>query len=550
MPTRPAITTPLPLRLLLLTACALLWGCADDPVGEAADAALDASTQGDDAFTQGDDVSTQGLDAPTQGSDTFTQGSDTFTQGSDTFTQGSDTFTQGSDTFTQGDDTFTQGDDTPSTLEDADTSPGDADTSDPPPPTPARYLTDSLRSPINGYVRERLLAIYDIRPDGPRDDVFMKVGASGTVSTRLVHCFAPSPPSGYTYDLDGRAQLQETIDHFRATTPAGATSFDRVTLAAEIGRSASWAISGAPSPLQREVAALNPRFALVNYGTNDMGLGATYESALWPFMRNMTALIDALLAQGIIPIITGLNPRDDLDGARLWAPIYNDATRALAEQYQVPYIDLLRASTPLAGLGMLSDGIHGNSYTVSGGAQPCIFTPEGLGFNYNNRNLLTLEALHDVRAVTLNGAPAPDPDTTPWQGDGSPQSPFLIDRLPFSHSADTAQSPHSLISGYPACDSGQNESGPELYYKLTLTAPTALRVMVFDDAVVDIDLHRLGASGDPASCADRHDRFLQGLLPAGDHTFVLDTFVGGGTPRAGAYLLVVSPCDPDDTTCL
>jgi hypothetical protein len=377
----------------------------------------------------------------------------------------------------------------------------------------------------------------------------MKVGASGTVSTRLVYCFAPSPPSGYTYDLDGRDDLQPTIDHFRALTPAGTTSFDRATLAAEVGRTASWAISGSPSPLAREVAALNPRFALVNYGTNDMGMGTTYQSALWPFVTHMTSLIDQLLARGIIPIITGLNPRADSESARVWAQTYNDVTRALAEQYQVPYIDLLNASTPLANMGLVSDGIHGNSFSSSGGAQPCVFTAQGLGFNYNVRNLLTLEALHDVRAVTLAAAPAPDPNTDPWLGDGSPEAPFIIDRLPFSHAADTTASLHRRIDRYPACDSGQDESGPEFYYRLRLSAPTPVRVMVFDDAATDVDLHRLGPAADPTTCAARHDRILQGTLPAGDHTFVIDTFVSGGTPRPGPYLLVLSPCDPADAAC-
>lgn len=423
------------------------------------------------------------------------------------------------------------------------------DTLEPPPYAPARYPADTLRSPINGYTADRLQDIYDARPTGPRDDVLMKVGASGTVSTRLVFCFAPT--SSYGYDLDGRSHLQDTIDHFnQAILSGGTTSFDRVTLAAEVGRSASWVISGTPSPLEQEIDAISPRFALVNYGTNDMGLGATYESALWPFVVNMTALLDQLEAEGIIPIITGLNPRGDSASAERWAKTYNAVTRALAEQRQVPFIDLLGASDPLANHGLLSDGIHGNSYTVDGSAQPCVFTAQGLAFNYNQRNLLTLATLDAVREVVLEGAPPPDPTADTWQGDGSPQNPFVIDRLPFSHSANTQTSPHRLINSYPACDSGQNEGGAELYYRLSLQAPTAVRWMVFDDATADLDLHLLGASGNPATCTARNDRIIQGSLGAGEHVLVVDSFVSSnGTERPGAFLLVVVPCEVGDPSC-
>ena len=74
--------------------------------------------------------------------------------------------------------------------------------------------------------------------------------------------------------------------------------------------------------MSQEISAINPRFALVSYGTNDMQQGATHLSALFSFYDNYTALLDELMGQGIIPIVTGLPPRGDNATATDWARTY------------------------------------------------------------------------------------------------------------------------------------------------------------------------------------------------------------------------------------
>lgn len=420
------------------------------------------------------------------------------------------------------------------------------DMSSPPSPAPTRYQDDQLISPLTPSVAAAMRAIYQ-RSSAPKDNVFMKIGASGTVSTRLLHCFAPG--SSYQVDLGGRTQLEPTIAYFNGGDAAGATPFDRQTLAAVSGRSASWAISGSPSPVDQEISAINPRFAFINYGTNDMQQGSSYRSAMFPFYENMTTLIDSLTRRGIIPIITGLNPRTDNAEAARWVPTYNTLTRALAEARQIPYIDLYHASVELPDSGLLSDGIHGNAYTSQGSAQPCIFTDDALGFNYNIRNLLSLQSLDQTKRVTLDQDAAPD-QPSPWLGEGSPDAPYIIAQLPFTHTGDTSTSAHSLLDAYPSCDSGQNEAGPERYYKLTLSQRTPVRIMVFDSAGVDIDLHLLGASGDPMTCSARDDKTIETTLEAGDYTLVLDTFVSRANgPQPGPYTMIVVACAPGDSSC-
>lgn len=410
----------------------------------------------------------------------------------------------------------------------------------PAPAGPTRYLHGPLVQPITTSVVESMAAIRSASA-GPDDGVFMKVGASGTVNTANLTCFGPT--SSYRVDLDGRDELQATIDRFNVVQFAGQTSWDRTTQAAEVGRSAGWAQSGSPSPIAREISDLNPRFALVNYGTNDMQLGVTHGSALWPFYDNMVQLLDGLTAQGIVPILTGLNPRSDSATAALWVPAYNAATRALAESRQLPYIDLYLAAKDLPDRGLISDGIHGNAYS-DGGSQPCVFTAAGLQFNYNVRNLLTLQLLDSVAKSLLDGASAGEQNPRAWAGDGSPGAPFEVDVLPFSHHADTSRSPNSEIDSYPGCDNGQNESGPEYSYRLELDAPTPLRIMLFDQAA-DIDVHLL----DGATCVARNDRMIEGTFGPGTYTIVTDTFVSSSGPQAGDYSIVVVPCEPNDPDC-
>jgi hypothetical protein len=412
---------------------------------------------------------------------------------------------------------------------------------------PTRYPAGAERSPVTPAVVARLRAIAAAGP-AQRDDVFLKAGASGTVSARFLWCLAgPAHQPGYVIDLDGRAALEPTLAHFRAGLVDGDTPFDRATLAAEVGRTAAWALAGDPSPLAQELAATTPRFAFVNYGTNDMEAAASYGAALAPFWRNLNALLDQLEAAGVVPIVTGLNPRaDDAEAAR-WVPTWDSVTRALAEARQVPYLSLYVASSPLADQGLGGDGLHGNVYVDPGGGgdEPCVFTAEGLGFNYNVRNLRSVELLDAARRVVVAGEAAPDAPVVPaLAGEGTAAAPYVIDTLPFTHAGDT-RGGEAARDGYPACDAGQDESGPERTYALHLDAPAALRFVVLDGdapgAEVDVDVHVLV----DGACVERADRLVDRTLPAGDHLVVVDTFGAA----AGAYALVIQPCEPGDPAC-
>src|SRR4051794_30791306 len=63
---------------------------------------------------------------------------------------------------------------------------------------PARYPHSGVSSPVTAAVAASLRQI--AAAGAHHDDVFMKVGGSGTVSTNLLYCFAGLP--AYTLDLD------------------------------------------------------------------------------------------------------------------------------------------------------------------------------------------------------------------------------------------------------------------------------------------------------------------------------------------------------------
>ena len=95
------------------------------------------------------------------------------------------------------------------------------------------------------------------------------------------------------------------------------------------------------------------------------------------------------------------------------------------------------------------------------------------------------------------------------------------------------------VDAYPGCAAAQNESGPELFYRLDLSTTTSLRVLLFDRGTVDVDVHLLsGTSGD--DCVDRDHQDLSVTLSPGTHFLSVDTFVeSGGQERAGEYIIAI-----------
>jgi hypothetical protein len=391
---------------------------------------------------------------------------------------------------------------------------------------PELYPSGRTHSPITPYVAASIAAIAEAAPR--RDDVFAKIGASSTESVNFMHCFVDDAK----IDLGGRDHLWETIDTFRAEVD-GTTSFDRVSLCAIKGWSTITALSGDPSPLQLEIDAADPRFAVVMYGTNDIQLGSAHN-----FGAAMLTLVETMTTQGVVPLLTTIQPRDDDPEADAEVPIYNAIIRAIAQAEQIPLIDFHRELLPLPDHGLGNDGIHRAVYTPNGIPSACLLSAAGLDFGANVRNLLSLEALERARVV-VDGVEELDPPKLQLAGAGLPRDPYVIPGLPFGDRRDTSVDGVALIDSYTGCGADQDESGSEIYYRLDLEVSETVRALVVDRGDVDIDLHLVDTSASGEGCIARADRSLTVELGPGTYFFVLDTFVSGGVEAAGEFLFVL-----------
>jgi hypothetical protein len=398
----------------------------------------------------------------------------------------------------------------------------DAPDAGPPPPTGrVRYESGLLHSPLTADLAEGLRII--AARGGRVENVLSRVGDSITRSTSFLNCFA-----GSRIDLAGRAELMATIAHFGAGRVGGENPFSRVSLAATVGWSASAALA-APAPIDAEIAAAHPGYASLMFGTNDVGFRSPQSYA-----ADMLTLADRLIAAGAIPVLSSNPPRDDSASADARVPLFNAIVRGIAEGRGVPFVDLHAALLPLPNHGLLtSDRVHPNVF-ASGG---CVFTAEGLGYGYNQRNWLVITALDRARRAVA-GEPAPDASATRMEGAGTVAAPFVARSFPFTDLRSTDTDGTSRWASYPAC-SAANEGGPEVLYRVDVPRVGRLRAFVFDRGTVDVDVHVLSAA-DPTACLDRDDMESAIDVVPGTYWVAVDSYVdGSGAARSGEYLLVV-----------
>lgn len=395
---------------------------------------------------------------------------------------------------------------------------------DPVKPTPegsTRYVAGARHSAMSASVVSGLRAL--LSAGTGKRGVFAKVGDSITVSSSFLHCF-----DGSDVRLESLPGLEKTRQFFRTEKIGADTSFSRDSLAAVVGWSARASLVGTPSPLDRELAATLPTFAVLMFGTND-----TYEQGVFPFETSLRKNIEAILSKNVIPLVSTIPPRGDKEAANQLVPEMNAIIRALAEAYQVPLMDYHQTLLPLPKYGLATDGVHPTAYP----SHPCWFDKDAMQFGSNQRNLITIEALDRAKRFLVDNE-VPESSPPALEGIGSWEDPLIVDALPFAHAGDTSKSKVQVASSY-SCAPSSNEGGPEILYKLSVSRPMKLRARVYVDDGVDVDLHLLSMNT-AAKCTARDNNTLVWNATPGENFLSVDTFVSSGTPRAGRFRITIA----------
>ncbi len=359
------------------------------------------------------------------------------------------------------------------------------------------YPAGRVVSPVTPDVASTLRTIAERRPR--QEDVFAKVGCSITASLSFMRCF-----TGKRVRLDKWENLSPTIEHFRFGDADGTDPFRRRSVAAVSGWSALHTLRGEPSPLDAELEAIDPRFALVMYGTNDIERCDIDEYA-----ENLFAIVAHLVEEGVVPIVSTIPPRDDRLRSDRWVPAYNGVVRAVAQAHQVPLVDFHLAVDALKRHGLGPDRLHPSTWRPRKRARACDFRPSGLRHGYNRRNLVTLAALDIVRRVVVDGEPAPDPPHPFPDAGGTADDPIPVHALPFTD--------HDKTGG--------------VVYSLKLERPTLIEAYVLDLGDDELKLRLLADPSDPPATLAEADTRIEASLAPGTWQFAVDGW--------GDYLFVV-----------
>lgn len=406
-----------------------------------------------------------------------------------------------------------------------------------------RYPGDQILSPITPYSVKKMkeIAAKNANRSGA---VFAKIGDSHFDTSydkpnSFMYCFGETPPK-----WNGADYLQTAVDNFKSTS---VNSFSRNSKSAIAGYKVIQANN--EELITKEINAINPRFAFIDYGTNDMGWASTtkgwYEN-LESYYREYKKALETMINAGVIPLIVGTGLRVDFDTWRLYVPIFNAVNRGLAEYYQIPYFNLELAMIPLKAYNYGINPNDVNKVHHSSSGNPCDFTSDAMNYGANMRNRYGIEMLYNAWQTVVNDQPAPVNTTIPYKGSGTKANPYIIDSLPYTRQ-DTTVGGENNFSAYE-CQSNVDESGPEKYYQLKLTETKTIWAIAVSNYGVDADIH-LKTSLDDNNCLARGNAFVQGTLNAGTYYFVIDTYSENNTPKSGEYLFGILECDKDNYVC-
>jgi len=341
------------------------------------------------------------------------------------------------------------------------------------------------------------------RGEQQKDDVFAKLGGSSVVSHAFLHCFRGSDVA-----LGDHAELSDTVAFFAQGRAGGTSPFTRESLATHEGWSIRHGLTGRPTRVDQEVRAIAPRYAFALFGGNDV-------QARRPrtFHRHLLRLVDALAQRGVIPILGSTMPRGDSSEMEEWANRYDEVSRAVAISRGFPYMDVHVVAATLPGDGLAHDGVHPNVYLEGGRSRACDFSPDGVRFGQNIRNLLAIQTLDRLRRTLTAGEAPPDADPLPVRGDGTAASPVEVERLPYAEFRAEGMARSAQPQG-SSCAPERSATYPERRYRVVIREPLRLHVWAFTREGDTLAIQLYGADG-AATCVsvngDGHAELAPGV---------------------------------------
>ena len=248
---------------------------------------------------------------------------------------------------------------------------------------------DLAAFPFVPEIGENAKQIYaDGLAKGNSPKTFAKVGDCMTHNPYFLE-----PIGSGTYDLGEYQDLQTVIDTF---STADMDSFARQSQASAAGfNSASvldsmWAnpefCEAGETPLECEFRAVQPSIALIMFGTNDVFY---LDEASFDFF--MRSIVVETIRGGVLPVLSTFPHRPEFPEKSV---LYNQIVAQVAQDYDVPLINLWLALEPLPNKGI--DEIDTTHMSVPAGGEVCAFIGPNLEAGFTVRNLLTLQALDAV----------------------------------------------------------------------------------------------------------------------------------------------------------
>lgn len=188
--------------------------------------------------------------------------------------------------------------------------------------------------------------------------------------------------------------LQPTVNYYGESVSA--------SIAAQIGLSSLvvfdpfWADADAcepnETPLECEYRVKNPSVALIMFGPNDV-LSMDYET----YGENMRQIVEETMALGVIPVLSTFSYHPEHQ--YWWQSVeFNLQLVEIADEHNVPLMNLWAASRPLEEYGLDRDRVH---MKQSGFAYLKYDTGHETFYGTSLRNLLAVRTLHEIR-LALN----------------------------------------------------------------------------------------------------------------------------------------------------